>query len=147
MSQLIYLGSDHAGYELKDHLISFIKSKLWNFQDEGCFNCETTDYPISAHKVAEKIIQNPNNIGVLICGSGNGMAMSANKHAHIRAALCWNETLSELARAHNNANILCLPARFINVELAEKILDKFMMTPFEGGRHLRRVENINLISK
>ncbi len=144
MEQPIIFGSDHAGFELKEHLISIIKTKHIAYQDLGCFNCEKTDYPISAHKVAEIVSQHPEQIGVLICGSGNGIAMSANKHPNIRAALCWSETIAELARAHNNANILCLPARFISFEIAEKILDTFIQTPFEGGRHLPRVQQINI---
>ncbi|MFN7259965.1 MAG: RpiB/LacA/LacB family sugar-phosphate isomerase, partial [Cyclobacteriaceae bacterium] len=112
-------------------------------EDFGTHNAESADYPDFAHPVASAVEKNEFDLGLLLCGSANGVAMTANKHQGIRAAICWKEELAELARTHNNANVLCIPARHVSVELAEKILDKFLHSSFEGGRHGRRVDKIN----
>ena len=137
---MIPIASDHAGFELKQYLISHFNNFQW--KDEGCYSSESVDYPDFAHKVAGFIDKNPTEKGILICGSGNGMQMTANKYSHVRAALCWSKEISALARAHNNANILVLPARFISEAEAIEIADTFFETPFEGGRHEIRVEKI-----
>jgi ribose 5-phosphate isomerase B len=139
---MIPIASDHAGFELKQFIISTLTDSHW--QDEGCYSSESVDYPDFAHKVAAYISENPKEKGILICGSGNGMQMSANKHPNVRAALCWNKEIAKLARAHNDANILVMPARFISQEEAVEIITAFFETPFEGGRHEKRVEKINL---
>ena len=110
--------------------------------DFGAFAADSVDYPDYAHPVAEAVLRDA-TLGILICGSGNGVAMTANKHAHIRAALCWTVELAELARQHNNANILCIPARFVSEQTALAMVDAFLNTPFEGGRHNNRVGKIN----
>lgn len=138
----IALGSDHAGFEYKEKLISLLEGKGFQFVDHGAHNTNSVDYPDFAHPVAQEVSEGRAAFGVLICGSGNGVAMTANKHAAIRAALCWGEELAQLARLHNNANILCIPARFVSEELAEKMLAVFMTTEFEGGRHENRVNKI-----
>ena|SRR5690606_13996855 len=144
MSIKIAIGSDHAGFELKEKLIAYLKSIGAEVSDKGCYSSERADYPDFGHAVAEAVLKEKDVIGILMCGSGNGIAMSANKHAGIRAALCWNEEICELARLHNDANILVLPARYISEERAKKCLDIFLKTAFEGGRHQARVEKINL---
>ncbi|MCL1850699.1 MAG: ribose 5-phosphate isomerase B [Bacteroidetes bacterium] len=138
----ILIASDHAGFELKQFIISEIQNINW--KDEGCYSSESVDYPDFAHKVAVFIAENPAEKGILICGSGNGMQMTANKHPNVRAALCWSKEIAALARAHNDANILVLPARFISQEETVEIVTTFLKTPFEGGRHEKRVEKINL---
>jgi ribose 5-phosphate isomerase B len=139
----IYLGNDHAGYDLKEQLKKKITSKGFEVEDVGAYSDESVDYPDFAHGVAERVEDNPGSLGVLICGSGNGVAMAANKHRDIRAALCWKPELASLARQHNNANVLCLPARFISFGEAEDIVDAFLEATFEGGRHARRVDKIS----
>jgi len=136
------IGSDHAGYDLKSKIIEHLKEKNINIEDFGCYSSESVDYPDFAHAVAEKVQSGEKHLGILICGSGNGINMSANKHNEIRSALCWTEEIAELARQHNNANIVALPARYIDEEVALKIVDKFLSTDFEGGRHERRVNKI-----
>ena len=138
----IPLASDHAGFELKQFIISSFPDFQW--KDAGCYSSESVDYPDFAHPVAASIAEHPEEKGILICGSGNGMQMAANKHPHVRAALCWNREIAVLARTHNDANILVLPARFITKEEALEIVTAFFETPFEGGRHAKRVEKINL---
>jgi len=138
----ISIASDHAGFDLKQFIISNLKSMNWN--DQGCYNLSSVDYPDFAHPVAACISKHPAEKGVLLCGSGNGMQMSANKHPNVRAALCWNSEVARLARAHNDANILVLPARFISQIEAVEIITAFFETPFESGRHEKRVEKINL---
>ncbi len=137
------IGGDHAGYEYKKAIIEYLNEKGIQTKDYGTFSAESTDYPDFAHPVALAVQHKEFPLGILICGSGNGVCMTANKHQDIRAALCWNVELSELARKHNNANILCLPARFISIYLAKKIVDSFLLTNFEGGRHERRVDKIS----
>jgi ribose 5-phosphate isomerase B len=111
-------------------------------EDLGTNSADSTDYPDFAHAVA-RAVASTNGVGVLLCGSGNGVAMAANKHADIRAAVCWNEEIARLARQHNDANIICIPARFVSKELTEKMTELFLSTGFEGGRHQRRVQKIN----
>ena len=136
------IASDHAGYELKQALITSLSSEF-SFDDLGAYSEESVDYPDFAHKEA-KLIQNKTyERGILICGSGNGIAMTANKYAGIRAALCWNTEIARLARLHNDANILVLPGRFIDIEEAKNCVKTFFSTEFEGGRHCRRVEKIS----
>lgn len=139
----IVIASDHAGFELKE----FIKERLKNqieFIDLGTFSSESIDYPDFAHPLAEKISKNEFNFGLLMCGSGNGVAMTANKHRNVRAALCWNEVITRLARLHNDANVLVFPARFIDYNIVIPMIELFISTPFEGGRHAKRVDKINL---
>ena len=138
----IPIASDHAGFELKQFIISSFPDFQW--EDEGCYSLESVDYPDFAHPVADCIAEHPEAKGILICGSGNGMQMAANKHPHVRAALCWNKEIAVLARTHNDANILVLPARFIAKEEALEIVTAFFETSFEGGRHAKRVGKINL---
>ena len=137
----LYIGSDHAGYQHKKSIIKYLKSKKIKIIDVGPETEESVDYPEYAHKVCEKIKEN--NKGILICGSGNGISMAANKHKNIRAAICWNKKIAELARKHNDANILSIPARFINKKETIEILNVFLKTEFEGGRHQRRINKIN----
>jgi ribose 5-phosphate isomerase B len=139
----IAIGSDHAGFELKEVLISYLKSKNTEVIDKGCYSLDRADYPDAAHAVATAVTNNEVTFGILMCGSGNGINMSANKHKGIRAALCWNSEIAALARQHNDANILTLPARYINFEDAVKCLDAFLDGQFEGGRHADRINKIN----
>jgi len=139
----ILIASDHAGFELKE----LIKSQLSSFcewEDFGTSSCESVDYPDYIHPLAKKIALSEDLKGIIICGSGNGVAMTANKHSNVRAALCWSPEIAALARKHNNANILALPARFISHETAFNIINTFFSTDFEGGRHLFRVNKINI---
>ena len=139
----IALGSDHAGFELKQELITYLKDKNFEVIDKGCFSTERFDYADSAHTVAMSVINKEVIFGILMCGSGNGINMSANKHKGIRAALCWNSEISALARQHNDANILTLPARYISIEEAKKCVDVFLTEQFEGGRHADRIKKID----
>ena len=139
----IIIASDHAGYELKEKIISHFQ-KDFEFDNYGPFSSESVDYPDFAHPVAEKITKGEFEYGILICGTGNGIGMTANKHAGIRAALCWNKEIAALARQHNNANVLVLPARFIAENDAFEVVKTFFSTDFEGGRHQRRVEKIDI---
>ena len=137
----VLIASDHAGFELKDKIKNQF-GKDFEFEDLGTNSTESVDYPNFAHPLAEKVVSS-NQYGVLICGTGNGMQMCANKHADVRAALCWNPEIAALARQHNDANILVLPARFIEEKVAFETFSKFFSTEFEGGRHQRRVLLIN----
>lgn len=139
----IAIGSDHAGFELKSELISYLKEQNIEAIDKGCFSIARADYPDAAHEVAESVLKKEAELGLLMCGSGNGINMSANKHKGIRAALCWNSEIAALARQHNDANILTLPARYMNVEEAKKCVDAFLSEKFEGGRHADRVNKID----
>lgn len=138
----IAIGSDHAGFALKTKLITTLESQGHQVKDFGCFSEDSIDYPDYAHPVAEEIEQKRATLGVLICGSGNGISMTANKHQGIRCALCWNPEIASLARQHNDANILSLPARFITDDMAHEILAAFLSAEFEGGRHANRVSKI-----
>ena len=138
----IAIGSDHAGFEYKSEIISFLEKKTGaQVLDVGTYSKESVDYPEFAHLVSKEVLLGA-DFGILICGSGNGVSMAANKHKKIRAALCWTPKVSKLARSHNDANILSLPARFVDVGVAKQIIINFLETPFEGGRHKRRVEKI-----
>ncbi|HQU55990.1 MAG TPA: ribose 5-phosphate isomerase B [Chitinophagaceae bacterium] len=142
LSKPIAIGSDHAGFDYKEALISFLEGKGLSFEDFGTHSKDSTDYPDYAHPVATAVAEGKAAMGILICGSANGVAMTANKHQSIRAAICWGEELAQLAREHNNANIICIPARFVTESDAEKMVAQFITTNFEGGRHERRVEKI-----
>ena len=139
----IYIGSDHAGFDLKEQIKKHFEGEF-EFVDVGTNSSESVDYPDFAHAVAEGVLKETDGVGVLICGTGNGMAMTANKHAGIRAALCWSPEISALAKQHNNANILVLPARFITTDNAVETMNAFFNAVFEGGRHQRRIDKINL---
>ena len=138
----IAIGSDHAGFEYKEDLIKFLQGKGFNVKDFGTYSKDSVDYPDYAHAVAEAVEKGECSLGILLCGSGNGVAITANKHQQIRAAICWNTPIAELARLHNNANVLCIPARYVSMEIAKQMADKFISTDFEGGRHATRVGKI-----
>ena len=146
ISNQISIGSDHAGFQLKEELKTKLKavSPEYVLHDKGCHTDQSVDYPDYAHEVAKSVSQGEVAMGVLICGSGNGVCMCANKHQGVRAALCWNKEIAALARQHNNANILCIPARFMSSEDAFAMLETFLKTAFEGGRHERRMEKIDI---
>lgn len=143
ISKPIAIGSDHAGYDYKEDLISFLEGKGLPFKDFGTHSKDSVDYPDFAHPVAKAVEDGEASFGVLICGSANGVAITANKHQGVRAAISWGEELAQLAREHNNANVLCIPARFVREGDAEKMLNIFINTPFEGGRHETRVNKIS----
>lgn len=142
LSKPIAIGSDHAGFDYKEDLISFLEGKGMPFKDYGTHSKDSVDYPDFAHPVANAVENDEAAFGILLCGSANGVAITANKHKGIRAAICWGEEIAKLSREHNNANIICIPARFVREGDAEKMVDIFMSTEFEGGRHARRVEKI-----
>lgn len=139
---IIPIGCDHAGFELKQELIKHLESKGYEIKDFGTYSEDSIDYPDYAHPVAEMVEQNTGMLGILLCGSGNGINMTANKHQGIRSALCWQPEIARLAREHNNANIIALPARFITKETAIEMIDIFFSTDFEGGRHQNRIDKI-----
>jgi ribose 5-phosphate isomerase B len=138
----IAIGSDHAGFDYKEMLISFLEGKGAPIKDYGTHSKESADYADFAHPVALSVEKGESAFGILVCGSANGVAITANKHQGIRAAVCWGEELAKLAREHNDANVICIPARFVREGDAEKMVNIFMTTAFEGGRHARRVEKI-----
>lgn len=138
----IAIAADHAGFELKSILLPFLTQQGISFEDLGTYSLDSMDYPDVAHPLADKVESGEAEFGILICGSANGVAMAANKHQGIRAAICWKTEIAALARQHNNANVLCLPARFISSDEAFEITNIFLQTNFEGGRHQRRVEKI-----
>jgi ribose 5-phosphate isomerase B len=138
----IAIAADHAGFELKTKLLPFLQQLGLSTEDLGTHSLDSMDYPDVAHPLAAAVESSEAEFGILICGSANGVAMAANKHQDIRAAICWNAEIASLARQHNNANVLCLPARFISVEEAFQITKTFLDTEFEGGRHQRRVDKI-----
>lgn len=142
MKKVIPIGADHAGYQLKEELKTYLTEKGYEMKDFGCHSEDSIDYPDYAHPVADYVASNEGTLGILICGSGNGISMTANKHQGIRCALCWKEEIAKLAREHNNANIISLPARFISEDEAKAMIDAFLTTDFEGGRHQRRVDKI-----
>jgi len=141
----IAIGSDHAGYQLKEYLTEYLQSQQYTVADFGTDSEESMDYPDPIHPLANAINKGEFEKGVIICGSGNGVAIVANKYRMVRAAVCWTEEITRLARQHNDANVLALPARFITQDEALKFLQVFLDTEFEGGRHLRRVEKISKI--
>ncbi|MEQ8907783.1 MAG: ribose 5-phosphate isomerase B [Vicingaceae bacterium] len=140
----IAIGGDHAGYQLKERIKQLLDTKKHKTVDFGPENEESCDYPDTAHPLAKSVASGDCDLGIAICGSGNGINMTLNKHQDIRSALCWEVELAELARQHNNANVLALPARFISEDLALKCVESFLETEFEGGRHQRRVNKINI---
>ena len=140
----IAIGSDHAGFELKQEVITYLNAKNISVEDKGCYSLERADYPDFGHAVALSVLNKDADLGILMCGSGNGINMSANKHNGIRAALCWNEEIATMAKQHNDANILTLPARYITLEEAKKCVDAFLNNEFEGGRHADRIKKIDL---
>lgn len=142
MGKKVAIGGDHAGFEYKGKLIQKLTSFGYEVKDFGPFSDASVDYPDYVHPLCSAIESGEYEFGVVICGSGNGVAITANKHQGIRAALCWNEDLAALARQHNDANVIALPARFITYELAEKLSETFLRTEFEGGRHQNRVNKI-----
>jgi len=142
LSKPIAVGSDHAGFELKEDVFSYLEGKGLPFKDFGTHSAESTDYPDYAHPVADAVEKGEAAFGILICGSANGVAITANKHQGVRAAICWGEELAMLARQHNNANIICIPARFVREGDADRMVQLFIETPFEGGRHEKRVNKI-----
>ncbi len=139
----IAIGGDHAGFDYKSALVQFLEDAGYTIKDFGTYHANSVDYPDFAHPVAAAVERGEFNLGVLICGSANGVAITANKHQGIRAAICWQEELAALARQHNDANVVCIPARFIDIELAKAIVEKFLTTDFEGGRHANRVDKIS----
>lgn len=139
----IAIGSDHAGFEYKERLKIWLEGHNYEFKDFGTYSIDSADYADFAHPVSIAVESREYIFGVLICGSANGVAITANKHQGIRAAICWDDELSSLARRHNDANVVCLPARFISIDLAEKILNTFLHTSFEAGRHEQRVKKIS----
>jgi len=143
MNKIIAVGGDHAGFSYKEKLVKKLQDEGFEVKDFGPFSEDSVDYPDFAHPLSEYVESNNQAFGILICGSGNGVAITANKHANIRAALCWNTELAALSRQHNNANVLCIPARFVSVEVAEDMVDTFIETAFEGGRHNTRVNKIS----
>ena len=138
----IAIGGDHAGFEYKAKIVKYLSSKGYKVEDMGPHSTDSVDYPDFVHPVANKVEERKAAQGILICGSGNGVAMTANKHKKIRAALCWNTDLAKLARQHNNANVLCIPARFVTYQMALAMVKAFIVTDFEKGRHARRVRKI-----
>lgn len=142
MGKKIAIGGDHAGFEYKGKMIQKLQSLGFEVKDFGPFSTDSVDYPDYVHPLSSALENGEFDLGIVICGSGNGVAITANKHQGIRAALCWNEDLAALARQHNNANVLAIPARFISFELAEKLAEIFLKTEFEGGRHANRVNKI-----
>lgn len=138
----IVIGCDHAGFEYKEALKKWLNNAGWTVEDKGTHSIESVDYPDFAHPVAEMVVSGSAAAGILVCGSGNGVCMTANKHQGVRAALCWNEELASLARQHNNANIICIPSRFVSQDVATKMTEIFLSTEFEGGRHQNRVGKI-----
>lgn len=139
---MIAICSDHAGYELKSIIEGYLEANNLEFEDFGTFSEESCDYPDFAHPAARAVEEGKCYPGIAMCGSGNGIAMTLNKHQSIRAALCWTTELASLARKHNDANVLVLPARFIDPVVALQIVDTFLHTGFEGGRHQRRIDKI-----
>ena len=138
----IGLGSDHAGFEMKEAVKKFLQNKGYKVQDFGTHSADSVDYPDYIHPLAGSVEKKENTLGIAVCGSGNGVCMTANKHQGIRAALVWNAALASLARKHNDANILCLPGRFITTGEAQQIVESFLNTSFEGGRHQNRINKI-----
>lgn len=147
MKQEICIGCDHAGFKLKEQIKNFLKQQNYIVKDFGSFSEESVDYPDIIHPLASEINRKISDMGIVICGSGNGVSIVANKYPNVRCALCWNTEIAALARKHNDANVISLPARFISDEEALQIVKVFLTTDFEGGRHLRRVEKINKLKE
>lgn len=140
----IAIGSDHAGFDLKTELIKYLGAKGNQLVDKGCYSADRADYPDHGHAVANSVVSKECNFGIVICGSGNGINMSVNKHKGIRSALCWNAEVAALAKQHNDANVIALPARYLTIEQAITCVEAFMNATFEGGRHQGRIEKIDI---
>ena len=140
--EIIGIGGDHAGYEYKERLKPFLESKEFEVKDFGPYSTDSADYPDFVHPLCSSIESGDFSRGILICGTGNGVAITANHHQGIRAGLAWNVDVASLVKAHNNANVLCMPARFVSYELAEQMVDVWLRTEFEAGRHERRINKI-----
>ncbi|NRB59593.1 MAG: ribose 5-phosphate isomerase B [Winogradskyella sp.] len=140
----ISIGNDHAGPEYKKAIIELLESKGYTVNNYGTDTADSVDYPDFVHPVASDVNDNKVDLGILICGTANGVAMTANKYKNVRAGVCWTKEITELTRQHNNANICCIPARYTAPQQAVQIVETFLTTEFEGGRHQRRVEKINL---
>ena len=138
----VCIGSDHAGFRVKTTIVHWLTNKGYEVKDAGTYSDAAVDYPDFAHKVAMSIGGRANEIGILVCGSGQGVSMTANKYLHIRAALCWTGEIASKAREHNNANVLCLPGQYLGEKEANQIVEAFLNTEFQGGRHLRRIQSI-----
>lgn len=138
----IAIGSDHAGFELKSRVVEYLKQKGYTVDDKGTYDTSSVDYPDFAHPVADAVETGKAAVGILFCGSAQGVCMTANKHQGIRAALVWQTDIARLSRLHNNANVICIPARYIAFENAKEMIDIFLSTEFEGGRHENRVKKI-----
>lgn len=139
----LVIGSDHAGFKLKDFLLAKLKEKGYRLHDFGTYSEDSTDYPDYAHQVGNAVNKGNSSMGIVICGSGNGVNMVVNKYPNVRGALCWNSEQATLTRLHNNANVIALPARFIDADEALVAVENFLNTEFEGGRHQNRVEKIS----
>ena len=145
LTKPVAIGADHAGYEYKTVSVDLLQNKGLTVKDFGTYSKESSDYADFAHPVAEAVEKGEASFGILVCGSANGVAITANRHPGIRAAICWQSEIASLARQHNNANIICFPARFISLPAAEEMVNVFMRTAFEGGRHERRVGKIECV--
>lgn len=143
MKEIIPIACDHAGYELKEVVKAHLVARGFDVKDYGTNSNDSVDYPDYAHQVGHAVNCGEYSRGIVICGSGNGVQMTVNKYPNVRCALCWNEEIAHLGRQHNDCNVVSLPARFISQDVALRIVDEFLDTPFEGGRHQRRVEKIN----
>lgn len=139
----VAMGADHAGFEYKESIKSWLEENGFHVKDFGTYSADSADYADFAHPVAKEVANEDASFGILICGSANGVAMTANKHQQIRAGLCWEPEVAKLVRQHNNANVICIPARFTDIKTAVEMVDIFMSTQFEGGRHERRVNKIS----
>ena len=142
LTKPIAIGADHAGFEYKTVIKDLLQNKGFQVKDFGSHNADSVDYPDFAHPVASSVESGESGVGILICGSANGVGITANKHQGIRAAICWQTQVAALARLHNNANIICIPARFVSTPEAEEMVNVFLNTSFEGGRHEKRVSKI-----
>ncbi|HEX3024376.1 MAG TPA: ribose 5-phosphate isomerase B [Chitinophagaceae bacterium] len=141
-NRAVAIGCDHAGFEYKEAVKKWLEEKGFTVKDFGAYSLASVDYADFAHPVASSVENNETSFGILFCGSANGVAMTANKHQHIRAGLCWENEVAKLVRLHNDANIICIPARFVALPLAIEMVETFIGTPFEGGRHSNRVNKI-----
>jgi ribose 5-phosphate isomerase B len=144
--KIVAIASDHAGFHIKEKLIAYLTKAGIELKDFGCYSEESVDYPEFGHKLAFSVESKECEAGITVCGSGNGINMTANKHQGIRAALCWNEEIARLARAHNDANVCSIPGRFVSEAEAILIVETFMNTEFDGGRHKKRIDKIPLKS-
>ena len=141
-TKTIAIGCDHAGFEYKEATKNYLEQKGYKVKDAGTYSLASVDYPDFAHAVSNSVESGESCCGILFCGSANGVAITANKHQHIRAGLCWDNDVAKLIRMHNNANVICIPARFVAVQLALEMIENFLTIPFEGGRHGLRVDKI-----